>query len=262
MFKRLMQRFVLLEGEGAGDAPAGGAPAAAPAADAAAAATPASPTPPGNLVAEATAGAAAGADGGSGADTGAAATGGAGEAEGGKPGDGAAEAGAKPGEKEPVEYTDFKLPEGVQADEKTMSDFKTTAREAGLSQDQAQKLVDLHTDAVKAATDASTQLWYDTQKQWQAEVLKDPEIGGANFEPMKATVAKAIDAVGGEDAAKIRQAFDYTGAGNNPDIIRFLYRLGKAIGEGGAVASGTPTTVEAPKTAAEKLYPTQSQTNQ
>ncbi|CAB5083021.1 hypothetical protein IST4116A_01209 [Burkholderia cenocepacia] len=262
MFKRLMQRFVLLEGEGATDAPAGGAPAAAPAAEPAAAATSSSPTPPGNLVAEASAGAAAGAGGASGSEAGAQDAGGTGAAEGGKPGDGAAEDGAKPGEKEPVEYTDFKLPEGVQADEKMMSDFKTTAREAGLSQDQAQKLVDLHTDAVKAATDASTQLWYDTQKQWQAEVLKDPEIGGANFEPMKATVAQAIDAVGGEDAAKIRQAFDYTGAGNNPDIIRFLYRLGKAIGEGGAVASGTPAAVDAPKTAAEKLYPTQSQTNQ
>lgn len=260
MFKRLMQRFALLEGEGATDAPAGGAPAAAPAAAESGAA--ASPTPPGNLVADATAGTATGADGESGAAAGAADTSGAGAAEGGKPGDGAVGDGVKPGEKEPVEYTEFKLPEGVQADEKMMSDFKTTAREAGLSQDQAQKLVDLHTDAVKAATDASTQLWYDTQKQWQAEVLKDPEIGGANFEPMKATVAKAIDAVGGEDAEKIRQAFNYTGAGNNPDVIRFLYRLGKAIGEGGAVASGTPTAVEAPKTAAEKLYPTQSQTNQ
>ena len=166
----------------------------------------------------------------------------------------------KAGAKEPVEYTDFKLPEGVQADEQKMADFKATASEAGLSQEQAQKLVDVYSNAVRAATDASTQLWYDTQKQWQADVMKDPEIGGTNFEPMKATVAKAIDAVGGEDAAKIRQAFDYTGAGNHPDVIRFLYRLGKAIGEGGAVASGTPTAVEAPRSAAEKLYP--SQTNQ
>lgn len=254
MFKRLMQRFVLLEGEGASDTPAGGAAAAAPAVAAADGAAAAAPTPPGNLVAEATAGdaaAAAATTDGSVAD--ASKTGEAGAA---------ADDASKGAAKEPVEYTDFKLPEGVQADEQKMADFKATASEAGLSQDQAQKLVDLYSNAVKTATDASTQLWYDTQKQWQADVLKDPEIGGANFEPMKSTVAKAIDAVGGEDAAKIRDAFNYTGAGNHPDIIRFLYRLGKAIGEGGAVASGSPTAVEAPKSFAEKLYPSQSQTNQ
>ncbi|MBD1412802.1 hypothetical protein NUJ30_08720 [Burkholderia contaminans] len=259
MFKRLMQRFVLLEGEVAGDVPAGGAAAAGGIADtgaatAAASAAPASPTPPGNLVADASAGDAGAAAG----EAAAAAAAKPGEDAASKTGDDASKGGAD----EPVEYTDFKLPEGVQVDEQKMTDFKATASEAGLSQDQAQKLVDLYSNAVKAATDASTQLWYDTQKQWQADVLKDPEIGGNNFEPMKATVAKAIDAVGGEDAAKIREAFNYTGAGNHPDVIRFLYRLGKAIGEGGAVAGGAPTAVEAPKSAAEKLYPSQSQTNQ
>jgi hypothetical protein len=251
MFKRLMQRFMLLEGEVAGDTPAGGASAAAPSAAEAApsteAAPSAAPTPPGNLVAEATA------------------TGGA-EA---KPdGDAGGKDGEPPGEKkegeaattanaEPAEYAEFQLPEGVQVDEQKMADFKAKAREAGLSQEQAQKLVDVHTNAIKAASDASTQLWYDTQKEWQQQVIKDPEIGGKNFEPMKETVAKAIDTVGGEDAQKIRQAFEYTGAGNNPDIIRFLYRLGKAIGEGGAVGGGMPAAVEQPKSAAERLYPNQ-----
>ncbi|WP_106354939.1 hypothetical protein [Paraburkholderia fungorum] len=259
-----MQRFVFLEGEGTGDAPAGGASSAAPAPTPAPAPAPApspspaatpSPTPPGNLVADAT----APKDGG--ATAAAAAAAGTESTEGtdgtGKPKE--PESGA---EKPPVEYTDFKLPEGVQADEKLLSGFKSAAQEAGLTQDQAQKLIDMHSDAVKQAADASTQLWYDTQKQWQEAVMKDPEIGGKNFEPMKETVAKAIDLIGGDDAAKIRHAFDYTGAGNNPEVIRFLYRLGKTIGEGGSVTGGSPAAVVQPKSAAEKVYPSQNETNQ
>ncbi|MFM0151440.1 hypothetical protein [Paraburkholderia sediminicola] len=252
MFKRLMQRFVFLEGAGSSDAPAGGAsaaapsPAPAPAPSPSPAATP-SPTPPGNLVADATAAAAAAATGT--------------ESTASADGTGAPKEGDAAPDKTPVEYTDFKLPEGVEVDQQKLDDFKSKAREAGLTQDQAQQLVDMHAVSVKMAADANMQAWYDTQKQWQEAVMKDPEIGGKNFEPMKETVAKAIDAIGGEDAAKIRQAFDYTGAGNNPDVIRFLYRLGKTIGEGGSVAGGAPAASGQPKSAAEKLYPSQDQTN-
>ncbi|TDY26296.1 hypothetical protein B0G81_6806 [Paraburkholderia sp. BL6665CI2N2] len=262
MFKRLMQRFVLLEGEGASDAPTGGAPAAAPTPAPSPAPAPAptpspaaAPTPPGNLVADAVAPAAD-------ATAAAAAAKADGAEKAGEADAAGKEGGKETGEKTPVEYTDFKLPEGVEVDEAKLNDFKAKASEAGLTQEQAQQLVDLHANTLKSATDASTQLWYDTQKQWQEAVMKDPEIGGKNFEPMKAVVANAIDVIGGEDAAKIRQAFEYTGAGNNPEVIRFLYRLGQTIGEGGSVASGAPAASGQPKSAAEKLYPSQSQTNQ
>lgn len=254
MFKRLMQRFALLEGEGATDAPAGNAQAAAPAAGAAETSTAAAPTPPGNLVAEAT----AATDAASATTTETPADG-----NGEPPKEAGKEGEQKDGTTtEPAQYTDFKLPDGVQADEKLLGSFKDAAKEAGLSQEQAQKLVDMHSQAVQEASNANMQLWYDTQKEWQQAVIKDPEIGGKNFEPMKETIAKAIDLVGGEDAAKIRQAFDYTGAGNNPDIIRFLFRLGNAIGEGGSVGGGKPAAVEQPVSAAQRLYPNQSQTNQ
>lgn len=259
MFKRLMQRFMLLEGEGSGDAPAGGAPAAAPAAasaDTAAASASAAPaaadlTPPGSLVADAKAPAPDAKPGGESGDT---------PQEGAESKDGKQPEAST--EKQPIEYTAFTLPEGVEVDEQKMADFKANAAEAGLSQDQAQKLVDVYTAGLKSANEASTQLWYDQQKEWQQAVMKDPEIGGKNFEPMKETVAKAIDLIGGNEAAKIRQALEYTGAGNNPEIIRFLYRLGSAIGEGGGVDIGKPAAVETPRSAAERLYPSQSQPNQ
>ena len=222
------------------------------AASTAAAASPAEPTPPGNLVAEASTPAAK-TEQGAEAD-GAAKTGDAGDAAKKPEGDEA-------GKNTPVEYTDFTLPDGVVPDEQKLAEFKSLASEAGLTQEQAQKLIDTHAATLKSVNDANTQRWYDTQREWQATVMKDPEIGGKNFDDMKTTIASAIDVVGGKDAAAIRQAFDYTGAGNNPDVIRFLYRLGKSIGEGGSVDGGKPAAVEKPKSAAETLYPSQTQPN-
>jgi hypothetical protein len=156
----------------------------------------------------------------------------------------------------PVDYQ-FTLPEGIELDETQLTDFKKQAAEAGLSQDRAQGFLAAHVKALQAATQAPYDLWQTTQTEWQNTVKTDPEIGGKNLDTMLSTVAKAIDQVAGTEATKLRQALDFTGAGNNPDIIRFLYRMSKAVSEGGIVMGGKPAGGS--KTAAETLYPTQSQ---
>ena len=55
------------------------------------------------------------------------------------------QAGDKPSEVPPVqEYTAFELPEGLSINEETNTEFISLAREANLTQEQAQKLVDLN----------------------------------------------------------------------------------------------------------------------
>lgn len=162
---------------------------------------------------------------------------------------------AKPGE------IQIKLPEGFTLDEKVAGEFKAVLADEKLSaQDRADKLIEMHAAALKQATEASHELWRKTQETWQGEVKADPEIGGPNFDPMRARVAKAIDEIGGEQAAKIREAFDFTGAGNNPEIIRFVDRLAKAVVESGPV-HGSPAAGAAAKdkNAAAILYPTAAQ---
>lgn len=164
----------------------------------------------------------------------------------------AAEAKAAPGSE-----IDIKLPEGVTVDEKLLADFKGIIADAKLSpSERAQKLADMHLAALNAATEASTKLWTDTQKKWADEVRADKELGGSNFDPMRATAAKAIDQLfpNKEEADRVRMALDFTGAGNNPEIIRAFYRAGKALSEGGPVA-GKPTGSGGPKSAAATLYP-------
>ncbi|WP_017773839.1 hypothetical protein [Paraburkholderia kururiensis] len=242
-------------------APADTSAAATPASAASAASTASASTPaaatglqaPGNLVADTPAdgapAAAAKPDGSDAADAGA-----------NKPADKPADKPAEAPNDKPVEYTDFALPEGVEVDQKVMDSFKQIAAEAKVPQEAAQKLVDLYSSQVKEAVERPYKLWVDTQKEWQDQVKSDSELGGKNFENTTSTIAKAINAIGGEQAKAIREAFSFTGAGNNPEIIRLVYRMAKAVTEGGAVNGSKPAGVNT-KSPAETLYPNQGNTN-
>lgn len=137
------------------------------------------------------------------------------------------------------------LSEGVTLDEKTMGDFKAIVADPKLTtQERAQKLADLHVSALKGAAEAPYKLWAETQTKWQGEVKADKELGGTNFDTMRSTIAKAITDVGGPDADAIFEAFKYTGAANNPAIVRLVYRMSKALVEGDPVAGGAPADLK------------------
>lgn len=154
----------------------------------------------------------------------------------------------------PEKYEDFKLPDGVSVDAKQHEGFKTLAKDLGLSQEGAQKLVDQHVNALKEAVEGPGKRWAELQTTWQNEVKADAEIGGDNFVAMKTSVARAIDKHG---TPGLRDALNLTGAGNNPDIIKFIHRLSKGQGEGTAVAGTKPAAAQ--KSAAEVMYPSKSQ---
>ena len=50
--------------------------------------------------------------------------------------------------------------------------------ETGLSQDQAQKFIDLAMARETAAAHKSVQAFVDLQNQWVSEIKADPDIGG------------------------------------------------------------------------------------
>lgn len=175
---------------------------------------------------------------------------------------------AKPAEETPTEtkpaepptYPNLKLPEGVKADDPALAQFTKDFSEAGLSETQVQSLVDKYAgklvpvEDMQKAIDGPNQLWKDTQQQWVKEVKSDPEVGGANFQANLAGIAKVIDQFGGKESASIRKAFNFTGAGNNPEIVRFLHRVSKALNvEGSTIPAGKPTSINF-QTAATRLY--------
>jgi hypothetical protein len=152
----------------------------------------------------------------------------------------------------PIEY-ELKLPEGATADEALMGQYKELLQEAKVPQETAQKLMDLHASTLKQAVSQPYDYWRETQKTWQAEIKADKEVGGANLARNLSSVAKMIDSLGVEQARDFRQALNFTGAGNNPAVIKALVKLAQAQTEPGLITGGPPPGPQ--KTAAQKLYP-------
>lgn len=156
----------------------------------------------------------------------------------------------------PVTYGDFNTSEGIKLDEKLITDFKAMLGPLKVPQDVAQKFVDMHIAQLKDAIDAPYKAWKDLQTEWVGKIKADPELGGAKFDEVSSTVAKVIDHIAGKDAKALRGALDMTGAGNNPEMYRFIARVGKILTEGGIVLGGGPGEPN-PKNPAETLYPNQ-----
>lgn len=152
----------------------------------------------------------------------------------------------------PEKY-EFKLPEGAQVDEALLGKFTPLAKELNLSQEGAQRLVDLYTEAQGQAMKTVTDHWANLNQEWVGKVNSDAEYGGADLDKNVAIAKKAIDAFG---TPELKDALNLTGVGNHPEIVRFFYRVGKAISDDKFDTGNAKTN--APRDAAKLLFPNQN----
>lgn len=153
----------------------------------------------------------------------------------------------------PETYADFTFPEGTEADAKGMEAFLPMAKELDLTQEQAQGLVTLQTDLLARQAEVMQEAWDTTNTEWVEAARNDPEIGGTDHDAKMATAMKAIKQFGTKE---LLEAFDATGVGNHPEMIRFAYRIGKIM-EDEKVFFGN-SHAQANKTAAQILFPDQN----
>lgn len=162
---------------------------------------------------------------------------------------------AKP-EGAPEKYEAFTLPEGYEANEPVLIEATGLFKEIGLSQAQAQKLVDFYSKVSADAADAGIKLWQETQTAWREEVKADPVIGGQKLGPVMATIKKAINTIGDAKLiSEFHEAMNITGAGNNPAFIRAFHSLAQKLVEGGPVSGKPESSQKPPATAGAALYP-------
>lgn len=160
----------------------------------------------------------------------------------------------------PEAYAEFKAPEGYEVDKKAIDGAVPIFKELGLSQDQAQKLVDFYSTISKDAAEAPMAAYREMRQGWRAEVAKsDLGNGIDNLKPeVAAAVSSAIDAM--PNPAEFRAVLDLSGLGDNPAFIRGFYSLAKERGEGTGVRGSGPSPLgqqarNAPRSAAQALYP-------
>ena len=151
-----------------------------------------------------------------------------------------------------VEYTDFKLPEGVALDKELISEFKDIAKAKGLKQEDAQSLVEL---GAKIAQKQAVSLQEAVKKQvsdWESEAKADKEFGGEKLDENLAVAKKGLETVGND---ALKALLKTTGIGSHPEVIRAFIKIGKLVSEDKVeTGRGNPTD---PKSLAATLYPNQ-----
>ena len=147
-------------------------------------------------------------------------------------------------------YSDFKLPEGATVDSDSLKAASTLFADSGLSQEQAQKFIDLAVSREKAQAESGLRAFVDLQNKWVSEIKADPDIGG---EKLQATIASATRAIDRLAIPGLREALDLTGAGNNPAIVKAFARIGQMIAED-RFRPGNGAPPVAPRSPAEVIY--------
>lgn len=142
------------------------------------------------------------------------------------------------------------LPDGVVLPEEATAEFTTTAKTLGLTQDQAQGIMDYYAKSLSKANADADAAFDKTVETWETTAKADKEFGGPQFQENLAVAVKALDRFG---TPELRQMLGESRLGSHPEVIRFVYRVGKSIAED-RIETGGPGDGGG-RTAAQTLYP-------
>lgn len=136
---------------------------------------------------------------------------------------------------EPIEYTDFIVPEGIELDSEVLDEFKPFAQELKLDQDGAQKLVDMGSKLATKIHQAGIDNWQKQKDGWAEQSRADKEIGGKDFDANLGVAKAAIEAFG---SPELQNILDVSGLGNHPEVVRVFHKIGKAISSDAGIIKG------------------------
>jgi len=144
------------------------------------------------------------------------------------------------------ESYEFSAPEGVPINEGAKEAYAEVAKELGLTQAQAQAAF----EKLAAKGHASQVQQLDAMaKEWAEKSTSDSEFGGVSLQENLSVAKKALDAFG---SPELRSLLNESGLGNHPEMIRLLYRAGRAVSEDKFV--GGSSNASASKASAKAFY--------
>lgn len=165
----------------------------------------------------------------------------------------------------PEKYADYKVPEGFKIDPAIKTEADALFKDFGLTQDQAQKSIDLYTKLTSDAAKAPYEAYQKLTDDWRKEAESHPDLKGklGPGQEVNLRIAKALDSLGDPAlTTSFKELMDLTGAGNHPAFIRVINELSKTRVEGTHVSGNGPSKGgqsapgQAPPGAAAALWPT------
>jgi hypothetical protein len=148
------------------------------------------------------------------------------------------------------------LPEGYQLAKPVVDSVEKVARELGLPQDRAQKLI----DTLLPTTHRMGQEHLAAMvSDWESQIANHKELGGAKLDESRATVRQAVEKLDPSGALQqfLESPFQ---PGKHPALFAALHKVGQLMQPDGFVASRRGPSSGADQspddsTLAAKLYP-------
>jgi hypothetical protein len=132
---------------------------------------------------------------------------------------------AKVGAPEKYEFNAEVADAPQKLDPEVLTAFGDVAKELDLPQEDAQKVLDKVAPVIQ---ERQAKMLEQVRADWANESQTDEEFGGEALNENLNVAKQALDAFGTDAFKSLLQE---TGFGNHPEIIRFMYRAGKAISE-------------------------------
>ena len=110
-------------------------------------------------------------------------------------------------------------------DPEVLTAFGEVAKDLNLSQDAAQKVLDKVAPVIQARQAQEVE---QVRIEWANEAKADQEFGGESLTANLEIAKTSLNAFGTDALKSLLQE---SGLGNHPEVIRFMYRAGKAISE-------------------------------
>lgn len=147
----------------------------------------------------------------------------------------------KGNDKKPViaapEKYEFTAGEGQELDKEAVAAFEPIARELGLSNEQAQKIVDVYGSTIMPQIlKQQNEAWQQQTVEWAETIKADKELGSVES---IGNAQKAMDQFG---TPELKQYLNDSGLGNHPELFRIFSRIGKAMSEDGFVNGSSENT--------------------
>lgn len=151
----------------------------------------------------------------------------------------------------PPEKYELNPGEGKKFDSEFLNVYEDTARELGLSNEKAQKLIDKVGPVLEQRQLARIEA---VRTEWADQSKVDKEFGGDKLEENLSVAKKGLEEI---STPELRQLINDTGLGNNPEVIRLFYRVGKMVTQDKFVGGKPAESKQGPKSfndLADALY--------
>jgi hypothetical protein len=150
----------------------------------------------------------------------------------------------------PEKYADFTLPEGFELDTAVAEKAKGVFKELGLSQEKAQKLIELEANSLLEREKAKLDEFESLKKTWKEESIK---ALGSEAEKELQKAGRAMEVLGG---AELRQILKDSGLEFHPAMVKLFINAGKALSPDN-FPEGKKTGEGFDKSPAQAIYPGQ-----